>query len=261
MLGGTINGGGAFFVKDIYQNLFRPNASNRELISASYVSSLVLVAAGFVMGVYAANINDLWGWLMMSLTVGGIAPSVLRLYWWRLNAWGVMGGMAMGTIGSIAQRFFLPHMLEWQQFIVMTLLSVVGTIALTLLTEPTPMDTLTNFYKTTRPFGFWGPVVETFSKADRKELAKEHKNDIIAVPFALLWQVTLFLLPMQLVIKAYDSFWKTLPLFLVGLAGMYFYWWRNLPPESEERIDEHGTPAVREPVLPAEKSRTLAPAE
>jgi hypothetical protein len=52
--------------------------------------------------------------------------------------------------------------------------------------------------------------------------------DIITVPFALLYQVTLFLLPMQLVIKSYGAFFYTLPLFLIGLTGMYFFWWRPL---------------------------------
>jgi len=86
--GMTVNSGSALFVKDIYQNLFRPRASNRELISVSYVSTLTLVAAGFVMGVAAANINNLWGWIVMGLG-GGVAPGMLRLYWWRCmpGAW------------------------------------------------------------------------------------------------------------------------------------------------------------------------------
>ncbi len=57
---------------------------------------------------------------------------------------------------------------------------------------------------------------------------RENRNDMIAVPFTLLWQVTLFLLPMQLVIKSYQSFWCTMPLFLMGLVGMYVFWWKPL---------------------------------
>jgi hypothetical protein len=92
------------------------------------------------------------------------------------------------------------------------------------------MDTLRHFYRTTKPFGWWGPVLATFSPDEQRELVREHRNDIIAVPFALLWQITLFLLPMQLVIKAYGSFLLTLPLFLVGCAGMYWFWYRVLEP-------------------------------
>lgn len=250
--GGTVNAGSALFVKDIYQNLMRPKASNRELICASYFSTLALVAAGFVMGVYADSINDLWGWIIMGLTAGGIAPSMLRLYWWRMNAWGVVGGF-LGSLGAVVQRIFAPHMVEWQQFIIMTTLSFAGTIGLSLLTAPTSMEKLVHFYRTTKPFGWWGPVRDTLSKEEQKELAKEHRNDIVSVPFALLWQVTMFLLPMQLVIKSYSSFWMTLPLFLVGLAGLYWFWWRNLPPVKQDDFVERCADG-----LSAESETTLA---
>ena len=65
-------------------------------------------------------------------------------------------------------------------------------------------------------------------------MKREHRNDIVAVPFALLWQVTMFLLPMQLVIKSYTAFFNTLPLFLIGAAGMYQFWWKALPPKNAE---------------------------
>ncbi|MHB9036455.1 MAG: sodium:solute symporter family transporter [Armatimonadota bacterium] len=232
--GGMLNAGSAYFVKDIYQILIRPKASNRELIAASYLSTLAMVVIGFHMGVRASNINDLWGWLMMSLLSGTAAPGLLRLYWWRCNAWGMFGGMFLGGVGSIVQRALLPGLLEWQQFILMTTLSFAGTIVVSLVTQPTSMDTLTHFYRTTRPFGAWGPVRAAFNSDEVREMTKEHRNDIISVPFALLSQITIFLLPMQLVIKVYDSFWKTLPIFIVGAIGMYFFWWRNLPLAVEE---------------------------
>jgi hypothetical protein len=67
--------------------------------------------------------------------------------------------------------------------------------------------------------------------AMRERMRRENRNDLLAVPFVLLWQVTLFLLPMLLVIKAYATFLQTLPWLLLGTAGMYWFWWRNLPPD------------------------------
>lgn len=237
-LAGMVNLTSAYFVKDIYQNVMRPKASNRELILCSWLSTAGIMAAGLVIGLTAKSINNLWGWFIMSLTAGGLAPAVLRLYWWRCNGWGVAGGLLLGSIGAIVQRFLFEDMVEWQQFILMTFLSFLGTIGGSWLTSPTPIETLRHFYKTTRPFGLWGPLWRELPAEERKAWRKEHMNDIITVPFALLWQVTLFLLPMQLVIKSYDSFWKTVPLFLIALAGMYWFWWRNLPPPAppeEER--------------------------
>ncbi len=225
---GLVNSASAFFVKDIYQNFLRPAAANRELILMSYLSTLGVVITGFYFGMVATSINDIWGWIIMSLTAGGLAPGLLRLYWWRCNAWGTFGGLLLGAVGAITQRVFDPAMPEWTQFVVMTSLSFVGTVGGSLLTAPTAALTLRNFYRTTRPFGWWGPLRGEFQGEQRVAIDTENRNDILTVPFALLWQVTLFLLPMQLVIKAYASFFMTLPLFLIGLAGMYWFWWRQL---------------------------------
>jgi hypothetical protein len=73
-------------------------------------------------------------------------------------------------------------------------------------------------------------------------MKREHRNDIITVPFAMLTQVTLYMLPMQLVIRSWDDFAVTLCLFVVGLLGMYKFWYKNLPlaregVATEEEID------------------------
>jgi SSS family solute:Na+ symporter len=230
---GVVNSASAFFVKDIYQNFLRPAAANTELILMSYLSTLAVVIVGFYFGMIATSINDLWGWIVMSLIAGGLAPGLLRLYWWRCNAGGMFGGLLLGAVGAFTQRILDPAMPEWMQFVTMTSLSFAGTIGGSLLTRPTPLDILRHFYRTTRPFGWWRPLRGEFSGEQRQAVDQENRNDILTVPFALLWQVTLFLLPMQLVIKSYTSFLFTLPLFLVGLAGMYIFWWRQLWTESK----------------------------
>ena len=225
---GLVNSASAFWVKDIYQNFLRPGARNRELIAMSYLSTLAVVMLGFYFGMIATSINNLWGWIVMSLIAGGLAPGLLRLYWWRCNAEGMFGGLLLGAVGAVLQRIFAPAMPEWTQFAVMTTLSFVGTVGGSLWTEPTPAATLRHFYRTTRPFGWWAPLRGEFQGEERAAIDAENRHDILTVPFALLWQVTLFLLPMQLMIKAYTSFWMTLPLFLIGVAGMYWFWWRHL---------------------------------
>ena len=87
---------------------------------------------------------------------------------------------------------------------------------------------LENFYKTTRPFGFWGPLKKTLPEDVRVKMDAENRNDILTIPFALLAQVTLFLLAMQVVIKAYSSIAWTLPLFLIGVIGLRIFWWKPL---------------------------------
>lgn len=50
-------------------------------------------------------------------------------------------------------------------------------------------------------------------------------------------QVTIFLMPMQIMIKSYSAFFMTLPIFIFAAAGIYWFWWRNLPPKSDPGTD------------------------
>lgn len=223
-----VNMGSAFFVRDVYQRWLRPKAKDRECVRISYVTVLILVAIAVWMGLAAENINHIWGWIVMGLGSGAAAPGVLRLLWWRLNGWGVASSLAAGTGAAVLQRAFIPGLSEWWQFALMTSISFASAIGVSLLTKPTDPATLLHFYRRTRPFGVWGPVKARLHDDERASIQRENRTDIIAVPFVMLTQVTLFLMSMQLVIHSYGAFWTTLPLFLIGLVGAWWFWWRPL---------------------------------
>jgi Na+/proline symporter len=239
-LTGSVNQATALFVNDLYKGRLRPAAGHRELMYASFLATIGLVVAGFWMGVSAGSINELWGWIIMGLGGGALGPHVLRLYWWRCTAWGAVGGTLLGGTGALLQRALYPGMVEWKQFLLMASLSFGGTIFLSLATAPTDKGKLRRFYRNTRPFGFWAPFWQEISPAEKASWSAEHRNDILAIPFLLIAQVTLFLLPMQLVIHAYRSFGFTLPIFLSALLGVYFFWWKKLPPASDPAAPDAG---------------------
>ncbi len=225
-----INRATAFFTRDIYQRFLRPRARNAEYIYASWCFGAFVVAASMLMAYTVENINDIWGWIIMGLAGGRVIPMALRFYWWRLNGQGYAIGMAAVLVGAGIQRAFAPGMVELHQFLILIGVGILGCVAGTYAFAPADRSTLEHFYRTTRPFGLWGPLRDTLSPEAHAAMRKEHRNDLLALPFTMAWQVSLFLLPMQLVIKTYDAFFVTLVIFAVGLTGMYFLWYRNLPP-------------------------------
>jgi len=118
--------------------------------------------------------------------------------------------------------------------------SFIGTIGMSFLTASTPMDKLLHFYRTTRPFGWWGPVRAAFSAEEQKELTKEHKNDINlgAVRAALAGDA--FPSSDAACDKILQIVLGNAALFLVGLAGLYWFWWRNLPPAEPRGTERQG---------------------
>ncbi len=234
----NINTTAGYFVRDIYQRYIRPKAGNRELIFSSYSISLLLVIVGFFMAFTIRSINDIWAWIMMSLGSGLSTALMLKFYWWRYNGEGFAIGTLVGMIIAIGQRFLLPDMVEWQQFVLVFSMTFLAIVVTTLLTSPPQEEVIRRFYENTRPFGFWKPYKKYLPPDIRRNMEKEHKYDLLSLPFILIAQVTLYLMPMQLIIHTFATFWITFGLFLTGLAGIYWFWYRNLPPALLRNEDE-----------------------
>jgi len=240
----TVNRGIGYFTRDIYQRYLRPKASTKELIYTSWAFGVFMVAIGFVMGYFVRSVNDIWGWIVMGLGGGMLVPLVLRFFWWRFNGGGFAIGMTVGVIGAVGMRLVKPYLIDispfWNilnddrwQFCITFGIGLVASIAGTYLTRPTDPKTVEHFYRTTRPFGFWKPLRDKLEPDLRAAVIKEHRNDLLALPFNMVWQVTLFLLPMQLVIHSFRAAKITFAIFCICLVGMYIFWYRNLPPADE----------------------------
>jgi solute:Na+ symporter, SSS family len=217
-----------FLTRDLYQTFLRPKALNKELIYASYCFSIFQVVAGMAMAYLTESINDIWGWLMMGLSAGMIVPAVMRLHWPRFNGGGYAIGTMTGMVAAIIQRFVAPKMIEWQQLVYILCVGIIGSVIGTYLTEPTPQHILENYYKKIRPFGLWGKFRHLLSPEVLAATKKEHFYDIISVPFTFGWMFTILLMPMQLLVKAYNAFWATFVVFAICMIALYFFWYRPL---------------------------------
>jgi len=232
----TMNKASAMFTNDIYRRYLRPKAATRELLTATYIFCAVVVAIAFLLAYVTPNINRIWGWISMGLGSAIGIPLLLRFYWWRFNGFGYAMGMIGGLFAAIVVLVidtFYVDMSEVTQFLILTPISLLCAVLGTYLAEPCSRDVLENFYRKTRPFGFWGPLRATLAEPVRRAMTVEHRNDLLALPCAFVWMVTMYLLPMQLIIKQYAAFAVTLALFLTSLVGMYRFWYKNLPPGSE----------------------------
>lgn len=227
----TVNAGAAYWVKDIYQTYINPQATEKQLLSHSRWSSVLLVVCGLGFMLLINNINDIWGYITSSLGAGLLIPTLARWYWWRMNGYGFAVGTAAGMIAAVLQRIFLPDIPEYSAFIITTMSSLVGMIIGTYSAPATSEAVLFEFYKRTRPFGFWGPVRKKINAQTMEKINRENKRDIIATFFAVPWQVVLFLTGMSIILKRWDQFaWLVVILAALSL-GLYFKWFRHLSDE------------------------------
>lgn len=231
----TVNAGAAYWVKDIYQAYVNPKASEKTLLLHSRWASVAIVLLGLGFMLLIKNINEIWGWITSSLGAGMLIPTMARWYWWRMNGYGFSLGIVTGMVAAILQKAFLPGIPEYFAFTIATLASLIGMIVGTYLGPPASDEVLLEFYKRTRPFGFWGPVKKKLNPEVLAQIDQENRRDIIATFFAVPWQVVLFLTGMTIIVRRWDEFWW-LSLILIGLsAGLYFYWFRHL--STEVKVD------------------------
>lgn len=229
----TVNAGAAYWVKDIYQTYLNPKATQKQLMSHSRWSSVAIVILGLGFMLLINNINEIWGWITSSLGAGLLIPTMLRWYWWRMNGYGFAGGTLFGMIAAVIQRLFLPDIPEYFAFTIASGASLIGVILGTYIGKPTDEKVLVEFYKRTRPFGFWAPVRKKIDVSSLKEINKENKRDIFSTFLAVPWQVVLFLTFMSVILKRWDQF-AWLGVALIALStGLYFSWFRHLSKEVE----------------------------
>ncbi len=231
-----INAGASYWVKDIYQAFINTNAGEKELIRHSRYSSIIIVLAGLFFTLNVTSINEIWGWFNMGLNVGLIIPLVIRWYWWRLNGYGFALGIFSGMFTAIILKLFIPETSEYVSFITVSTISFSGTVLGTLFTKPTDISVLENFYKLTRPFGFWGKIRKSIPSESLSAIKKENRRDIFATFLALPWQLLLFLCFMTVILKRWDYFAILAVILIILSTGLYLLWFRHL--SDEVKIEE-----------------------
>jgi len=235
----TVNAGAAYWVKDIYQQHINKNANHKQLMRQSYWSSIIIVVIGLILTLFIRNINEIWGWITMSIGAGLIIPQLIRWYWWRLNGYGYAIGMTAGAISAIIWKLTVPATVEeYYAFMFAAGISLIATIIGTKFTKPTDDKVLQNFYNVTRPFGFWKKFKNKLPEKSRNAIDKENRRDIIATFMAVPWQIILFLFMMNLVFKVWNQL-LVLGILLVALSiGLYFKWFRYLSTEVKIETDK-----------------------
>jgi Na+/proline symporter len=227
----TVNAGAAYWVKDIYQTYINPKATEKQLLLHGRLSSIIIVILGLAFMLLIKNINEIWGWITSSLGAGLLIPTLARWYWWRMNGYGFATGTVAGMAAAVIQRIFLPEIPEYYAFIIVNICALSGMIIGTYASSPTDEKVLFEFYKRTRPFGFWGPIRKKLASEKLEEINKENRRDILSTFFAVPWQVILFLTGMAVIFKRWDQFSWLLLLLIILSLGLYFNWFRHLSKE------------------------------
>lgn len=233
----TVNAAPAYLVNDIYKRYIKPDASAKSLVYASYAVSIGVVVISTIIGLYITSINTILVWLVSSLWGGYTASNVLKWYWWRLNGTGYFAGMIVGLCSAMVLgplfAWLLPQVpgdiRPLYGFPVVLIVSGLACVIGSLLSPPENRETLKDFYKNVRPWGFWGPVVEWVQQDDPEFTANPYfKRDMMNVALGTLLQTCLVALPIFIVIKMPMNVFITGAIIAVAIVILRKTWYDNI---------------------------------
>lgn len=98
-----MNWGASYIVNDVYLRFISPDASEKRLVLLGRVSSalMAIAAGGFMLTL--ANASDAFN-LLISVGAGTGAVYLMRWFWWRVNPWTEIVGMAVSLAIALLFR-------------------------------------------------------------------------------------------------------------------------------------------------------------
>jgi len=229
----SLNAAPAYVVNDIYKKYIRPDASEKTYVRLAYLTSFLFAVIAAAIGWQLKNFNDVITWITTGLYGGYTVANLIKWYWWRLNGTGYAASMTVGVVAAMGMAVYKDsagHGIDglaafpWLMLACL-LVAVIGSY----LTQPTDMETLKAFYKKTRPWGVWGPVL----KALREDEPDAQPNrdlgiDVFNVLIGVVWQTALTAAAIFLIIHAMTQFWISAGVAMAITVCLKFTWWDRL---------------------------------
>ena len=232
----VVNAAPAYIANDLLKNNLIPNKEEKTYVRYSYLAAILIVGLGMFFGFYATSLNAITLWITASLYGGYTAANVLKWIWWRFNGHGYFWGMLAGLLASTLKLIFLSDWIDIYLFPAILVFSLLGCLLGSLCTPPDDMETLKAFYKTVKPWGFWKPVLNEVQKQDPSfEPNQSFSRDSFNVLIGIIWQMTLVVWPIYLLIKKWDGLLISLVVFFVCTLLLKQFWYKPLKKEHYEK--------------------------
>ncbi len=220
-----LNLGASYLVNDFYQRFIKPEASEKELVWAARIFTVVSMIIGCALGLTLTSAGQAFN-LLLLLGAGTGLIYILRWFWWRINAYTEIVAMISSLI--IAGYFSFAHdkmgfipMEDWQKLVVGAMLTTVVWILACYITPQTDEKTLRNFVKLIKPGGpGWDVVIESARK-DGEEISTEKgqlPNEILGF---VVGSVTVYSVLLASGFWIYSEFTPAIILSVIAVLGAY----------------------------------------
>ena len=147
-----LNLGASYLVNDFYHRFMRPDASEKQLVQAGRLFTVLSIILGGGLGLLLTSAGQAFTLLLM-IGAGTGLIYILRWFWWRINAYTEIVAMVSSIIIAGYLNFGESTLEGWQKIVIGAVLTTIVWIIATYFTPPDDDEILRNFVKKVNPGG------------------------------------------------------------------------------------------------------------
>ena len=147
-----LNLGASYLVNDFYHRFIKQNASEKELVMAGRLFTVISIILGGGLGLLLTSAGQAFTLLLM-IGAGTGLIYILRWFWWRINAYTEIVAMISSIIIAGYFNFGDSSLESWQKIVIGAVLTTIVWVTATYFTPPDDEETLRNFVKKVNPGG------------------------------------------------------------------------------------------------------------
>ena len=226
-----LNWGASYVVNDFYKRFLRPEASEKELVRAGRLCTLLTMILAAIVGLCLSNALQAFR-IILQIGAGTGLLFILRWFWWRINALSEITAMVASLLVAIGFEFFTPWLPGWQKLLIGVGITTFCWLIATWLTRPSDERTLIEFCRRVHPGGpGWRRVID---RAQEQGVASEEMTKQWTVP----WEIACMLLGCMVVYAAllatgsllYANYLAAGILLAVAMVGGILLWacWKKV---------------------------------
>ena len=217
-------------INDFVKRYFFKKMKEKKVIRVGQLASIFALLLGFIFSLAFKDIISAWETMLFIVVTMILVPATFRWHWWRFSGKAFVFSM-LGTAVFIAfQKLVLVGISSTNSLGINVLASLIISICMGFVFQPTDRKVLVDFYSRVKPFGFWKPVrTDAIQQGLVEKQNKEPFWDALNGLIIPVFQFSLALVPFYLFLRNWQNFWIWLGVvFVIGII-LYFTWYNNLP--------------------------------
>ena len=174
-----LNWGSSYLVHDFYRRFFVKGKSETHYVTMGRVFTVLLMVFSAFFALFLNNSLQAFG-IILQIGAGTGLIFILRWFWYRVNVYSELTAMIVSFLVAIMFEFIIPNNFSVEEkLIIGVTITTISWLIVTIITPPSSIETLQNFYKKIQPGGpGWKKVIEESEAKGINITGKKEKWDV-----------------------------------------------------------------------------------